>query len=91
MKNIIGRFALFVGGIMVAMYGLGQMRQGVFVYQNWFRGTNYSAGVVATGILVSLLSLLLPPTWVVERIAKLFKNKKKIVASHPYHRRHHSK
>jgi hypothetical protein len=89
MKSIIGRLALFVTEIMFAMYGVGQMRHGVFVYQNWYRADIYSPGIVATGISVSLLSILLPPAWVVERIAKLFEKKK--VATYRPHRRHHSK
>ena len=53
------RFSLFAVGAIIVVYGLQLIDRGIFAYQNtWFRGTNYSAGTVATGVLLSLLAFL---------------------------------
>jgi hypothetical protein len=83
-KNAVVRLSLIATGALVVEYGLQMMHKGVFAYQNsWFRGTNYSAGTVATGVFIGLLALLPPTSW----ISRLIGGKKTQIHDHLTYRR----
>jgi hypothetical protein len=62
---IFVRLSLIAVGVLLILSGMQLLNRGVFVYQNtWFRGTNYSPGTIATGVVIGLLAFLPPPTWI---------------------------
>jgi hypothetical protein len=88
MRWAMGRLSLLALGAILVTYGIQMLHRGIFVYQNaWYRGTVYSAGIVATGVFVGLLAFLPPATWVDRWTAR---KKKHQQPDHPaYHQRHH--
>jgi hypothetical protein len=64
------RMMVFLGGVLIAFDGLAKYQQyGAFPYLNWLRQPAFPLGIVAAGLLLSMLACL-PQRWVRRWVGK---------------------